>query len=97
MKALNLNDEQLNEVKNFAKLLFLPKEISILIGLPTEQQAAFIHDCSIPGNKSYESFLFGRLTTESEIRKTIVENAIAGSKDAQTLAIKYLNDVFFDE
>lgn len=95
MNPLKLSDEQIQGIHDYASLLFLPREIAWLIGLSTGQQMAFIDYCLTSEHPYAEAYQKGRLQTEAEIRKTIIDNAIAGSKDAQNLALKYLNDEHF--
>ena len=84
---MTLNEDELKKIRELAGLFFAPKEIAIIMQLPTE---AFCKTCQREGSAVYQSFLAGRLEQEALVRKSIVDFAKKGSTPAQTMALDLL-------
>lgn len=85
--------EQLNEVREYAGLLFAPKKIARILGV---DEAAFLSDLNDESSEVSKAYDKGRLLTEAELRTSILRLAKQGSSPAQTLAIKLRDELQLD-
>jgi preprotein translocase subunit Sss1 len=88
-----LSDEQIENFAKFSGLMFSPEKIGIMLGLDGDNLDRFITMCNKPLSEEYMIYMKHRLLTEAEIRDTIIANAKNGSKDAQNMAMNYINDI----
>lgn len=88
-KFLNdITQEELLQVEELAQLYFTPKEISVMLEIKYAEVKDTIENEE--GN-FYEAFMRGRLQSETDLRKSIMMLAKAGSSPAQTMAMDLLN------
>lgn len=91
---MDLNQEQIAEIEQLAALFFTPKEILIVMGIFIQE----ISGAQIADPNFSLAFQRGKLKSEAEVRKSIIELAKKGSAPAQILADKIitqakLNDI----
>lgn len=84
------NKDFLSSVKELSELLFVPKEIAIM--LQVEPSEKFITKCRTEGTEEYKAYMGGRLEAEMMLRKSILTLAYNGSSPAQTMANNLLMD-----
>lgn len=82
---MDLSDEQLLEIEEYGKLFFSLKEVAILVELEYAALNEMMQDENSVVFKAYHK---GRLTSEVDVRKSIIEMAQSGSTEAQKLALK---------
>lgn len=87
MAAVHLNEEQLSQVRELAKVFFTPKEIAIYLQCDIP---AFAEACHEEGSAVFMAFHGGRLESTFELRKNIMQLANSGSSPAQTMALELL-------
>ena len=87
---MHLNEQQTLEVTEMAKLFFTPREIAIFLKVNIEEFIACSKDESDP---VYIAFVSGRLHTEYELRKSILQLATSGSSPAQTMMLELLKQL----
>lgn len=82
----NLSPRQklLKEIEYFAGLMYTLKEVQIITGFLTEDY--FSEDIQ-------NSYQRGQLLADSEVRKSIMDQAKSGSAPAQAMAAKLLNNL----
>mgnify|MGYP001582592429 CR=1 FL=1 len=87
----SLNDitaEDLAEINKLAAAFYVPKEIAMILELPT---GLFMEACTTEGTECFNAFNGGRLKSEYEVRAAVVQLAKAGSSPAQTMAMQMIN------
>lgn len=84
---MDLSEEQLDEVKGFAALLFFPEEIATIMEIDPQ---SFRDEIKSKKGKIYLAFISGKLKTEAELRKTTLTYAKQGSSPALTASLKFL-------
>lgn len=90
---MNLNDEQLQKLEEYAASLLPASDIAILIGIEAKDRKTFEVRCKLhEGTAEYEAYNRGRLTTKLELRQNIIKLAKAGSPAAEPLAIKFMSE-----
>lgn len=90
---MDLTDEHLARLREYAAALLTPQEIAVLLGISPGERKAFCVRCrSHEGDPVYEAFHLGRLTTKLELRTNIIKLAKAGSPAAEPLAEKFLRE-----
>lgn len=82
----NYSDEILQQVRELAKLFFTPKEIAIIL----ELDDFFGMQCLDESSPAYKAYMAGKLQSEMELRKNILQLANSGSSPAQTMALDML-------
>jgi hypothetical protein len=91
---MDFTTDQIKEIEELAGLLFSPKEVLIIIGV--FDQSRVVTQLS---NKDFSlAYQRGKLKSEAEIRRSVIELAKNGSAPAQMLADKIitqakLNDI----
>lgn len=94
---MDLNDGQLDKLREYAAALLTPQEIAVLLGISPGDRKVFCVRCrSCEGDPVYEAFNLGRLTTKLELRTNIIKLAKAGSPAAEPLAEKFLREQNID-
>lgn len=81
----SLNDilpAEYEEIKNLAALFFTPREIAMMMSLPSGD---FVFACEREGTPAYEAFQGGRLQSEVDHRTSVIKLAKSGSSPAQTM------------
>jgi hypothetical protein len=86
---MNLNPEQLKEIENFAGLYFTIDEVAEIMELDKELIRELYSDKESDFYKSYKK---GFLTSESKVRKCILDLALRNSSPAQDAIKKIARD-----
>lgn len=95
---MNLTNEQLEQLEEYAAALMSITEIAILMDIPTPVRTQFKVLCrQVDTSPLYKAFHKGRLTTKLELRRNIIKLAKAGSPAAEPLAIKFINEQMIDK
>lgn len=90
---MELTNEQLQKISDYAAALMPPAEIAILVDIPHNLHGKFIQACKHHvASPIFLAYQRGKLTTKFELRKTVVKLAKAGSPAAEPLADKYLRE-----
>lgn len=88
---MNLNENQITAIKEYASALLPADEIGILLSFSPEErielEEVIKNHTSSPVYMAYHA---GRLQTKYELRKMVIKLARNGSPAAQPLAEKYL-------
>lgn len=84
-----LNEEQLAQVKEMAKVFLLPREIALILEVDVD---AFVAACNDQRTAVYRSYQGGRLLSVFELRKNVLQLANSGSSPAQTMALELLRE-----
>ena len=88
-KSLNdITDEEIALVEELAALYYTPKEICIIVELNLAEAKEQIE---VEEGNFYTAFQRGRLQSETDLRRSILMLAKAGSSPAQTMAMDLLN------
>jgi hypothetical protein len=74
--------EELDEIKRLAGLLFVPREIAIMLEFDED---AFVVECELKDTAVYRAFHGGRLQRTVLHREKIIKLADSGSSPAQTM------------
>lgn len=97
-KYMELTNEQLLQLQEYAAALMNITEIAILMDIPPVARTQFKVMCTKDEDSPlYEAFHKGRLTTKLELRQNIIKLAKAGSPAAEPLAIKFINEQMIDK
>jgi len=95
---MQLDDEQLKEIRDMSAALLPPSEIAILLGIPADEREYFCDICKNHcQNPIYTAYHQGRLQTKYELRQTVIRLAKAGSPAAEPLADKYMREQIINE
>ncbi len=89
---MNLTEEQLVEVEQFAAAFMKPYEIAIIMELGPMFIAAIEDPCTAV-SQAYQK---GFLSSKYQVNRKIVDLAKAGSSPAQAMANKLIQDIEFD-
>lgn len=88
-KSLNdITPEELQEVERLAALYFTPREIALMLQIKFDE---VLLQFDANQGDFYEAFQTGRLQSEVDLRKGIIQLAKAGSSPAQTMAMDLFN------
>ncbi len=82
-----LTNEQLQLIEEYASLFFNYKQIAISLKIDI---AEFIDEITNESSQAYIYYQAGKMKSEIEIRKQIIQMAKLGSPAAQTEAIKLI-------
>lgn len=89
-KSLNdITEEETAEVVNLAALFFSPREISVMLELDPREVNEQLDAGEGP---FYRAFQQGRLQSEVDLRRSIMQLARAGSSPAQTMAMNLFKE-----
>lgn len=91
---MELSEEQLKQVTEWAQMLFTPEEIAIVLQVDTGKMQDNINSRQ---GLVYAAYKRGQLLTIGKIRKAIIELAESGSSPAQTLAMSMIENLQIDE
>lgn len=86
---MDLSEKQLTEIEEWARALYSPREIAIILHLDPDALREEIED---ERSEAYQRFHRGRLISEGVIRKSIFDLAENGSSTAQGLALKLIEE-----
>ena len=90
---MTYNNELLIQIEEYAAALLSISEISILIGLSSDEALEFQEKIkNHRDSEVYISFNRGRLHTKYELRKKVIDLAKRGSPAAQPIAEKYMHE-----
>ena len=81
------SNEQLQQVNELAAVFFTPREISIIMEMDEE---TFMDDVNREDHPLSKAFLSGKLKSEFEVRKSIVQLAKSGSSPAQAMSMELI-------
>lgn len=87
---MQLTNEQLEMLETMGANFFPIKDIAIVIEVNEHQLKQAIKDVSTEAHKRYHK---GKLLTELELRKSIVDLAKRGSNPAQKMLLELLTDM----
>lgn len=87
---MNFTDEQLAEIELMGSCFFTYKDIAVLLEVDPKELKEILEDQNSEVYKSYEK---GRLKSELEVRKSVVDLAKRGSSQAQEMVLKYITDI----
>ncbi len=91
---MNLNEEQLKEIEEYAGLMFTIKEIAIIMNLSCSDLKKEVQN---ENGNVYLSFKKGRLLIEAKIRKSIFDLAEDGSSPAHSLSLDLIKKAKMDD
>ncbi|HRH57412.1 MAG TPA: hypothetical protein PLS10_07155 [Chitinophagales bacterium] len=74
---MQLSEEQLKEVEEYAALLFTPSEIAIILEV---NEIGFIEELKNNESGVYKAFYKGILTTQIKLRNTELKFALKGNQ-----------------
>ena len=84
-----LDQSDLDELRNMAKLMFTPPQIAVMLELDADALAIAVAEENA-GTGIYSAFWGGRYECEAEIRASIMKMANAGSTPAQAIALELM-------
>jgi len=84
---MNLTDEQLKQVEEYASYFFSPKEICIILGIDHKTTL------TIEGSEFSNAYQKGSLLSQAKVRKSIIDLAQKGSSPAQALAVQMMDKI----
>ena len=88
LKSLNdITPAELQEINAMGAVFFTPKQIAIAMEFEVDP---FVDACLENGSDCYNAFEGGRLKSEFEVRKSVVQLAKSGSSPAQTMALEMI-------
>lgn len=88
---MQLSEEQLKEIEQFASRAFKVAEIAIIIGVPANELEL---EFNMPGSLAFTAFEKGRLKSMFDLRNNIYSNALGGSSPAQVEMAKLFNSQY---
>ncbi|HNS47834.1 MAG TPA: hypothetical protein PKH94_11390 [Bacteroidales bacterium] len=91
---MELTDEQLALVEEYAAAFLTFREIAVLIGVNVYQFCELMNDKDSP---AFYRYFVGKTRAKFEIRKNIVDMAKKGSPQAEELTLSLMNDAEFEE
>lgn len=91
---MELTDEQLALVEEYASAFLTFREIAVLIGVNVYQFCELMNDKDSP---AFYRYFVGKTRAKYEIRKNIVDMAKKGSPQAEDLSQALIHDSEFDE
>lgn len=91
---MELTDEQLALVEEYAAAFLTFREIAVLIGVNVYQFCELMNDKDSP---AFYRYFVGKTRAKYEIRKNIVDMAKKGSPQAEDLSQALIHDSEFDE
>lgn len=95
---MELSNEQLEQLHEYAAALMHISEIAILLDIPVKKLTRFKVECTKDQNsKLYIAFNKGRLQTKLDLRRNIIKLAKAGSPAAEPLALKFIDEQLLDK
>lgn len=91
---MELTDEQLGLVEEYAAAFLTFREIAVLLGVNVYAFLELMKDKDSP---VYYRFFLGKTKAKFEIRKNIVDMAKKGSPQAEELTLSLMHDAEFEE
>lgn len=91
---MELTEEQLGLVEEYASAFLSFREIAVLIGVNVYQFCEMMNDKDSP---AFYRYFRGKTRAKYEIRKNIVDMAKKGSPQAEDLSQALIRDSEFDE
>lgn len=86
---MNLNDEQLQQIEQYAAAFMTVDQIAALVDMPVDQLREEICLHTKPASKAYRK---GKAQSIYDIKSKVVKLAKAGSPQAELLADRYMNE-----
>ena len=87
---MNLTDEQLEAIEEFAHFFLDPKEIAYIIEVDEIQ---FLKEMENPSSEAHRRYYKGYLSEKARQRKAIQELAAGGSAPAQAMVKAYMDEL----
>lgn len=87
---MQLTDEELQQIEEFAGLLFTPEQIAVLMDLPEADLNTAIRS---PGHVAYLAYQKGYLMASATLRRSIIKLASQGSTPAQKMMLDLLQEI----
>lgn len=84
----NFSPDELKQVEELSELFLTPREIARMLQIDCQ---IILEQIDAEDGQLYEAFMRGRLQSEVDLRKGILQLAKAGSSPAQTMAMDLLN------
>lgn len=78
-------EETLNQIKDLGAAFFTPDETSVIM-----QDPKLTEKSQDPNDEYYQAYYSGRLQSEFDLRKSIIQLAKSGSSPAQAMAMDLL-------
>ena len=91
---MNLNENQLEQVRELAGLFLAPNEIAVIIHVDIDPFVSAIADKS---GIIYRNYLLGKSQAKQAIRENVVKMAKHGSPAAEELAERYIKEQELEE
>lgn len=93
---MELTEEQIEKLKEYAKLMFSYEDLAYMIGIKGENVPAFVELASNAYSSIGEVIKVCRLETIALLRQRIIDSAVSGSSSAQDSLKKMINDLNFE-
>lgn len=81
-----MTEEQLQTIEQLAGLFYSPEKVAIMTEID-------IDALKMPENPAYKAYWKGYYQSEAEFRTKVVALAKAGSSPAQTMTLKFIQDM----
>ena len=91
---MDLTQEELEKVKEYAGLFLKPIDIAVLLDKP---EALFKALCWDPSSEIYHAYRKGQVEAKLKLRRPVIKMAEHGSPQAEILADKYINEQLMSE
>lgn len=86
---MNLSEEQLKAISDYAGLFLTPEEIAVLLDMDVQQ---FMAEIKSKKGLVYIHYMKGKTLAKKEIRENVLKMARHGSPQAEELAEKYISE-----
>lgn len=87
---MKLSEADLNQLEEFGSIALPLTDIAVILQVnPDELQTA----CSEPTSLEHQRYQAGFLRLKAELRKSIKDSAIQGSNPAQSLMIRFIEEI----
>jgi len=87
---MKLSEADLQQLEEFGSIALPLSDVAVILQVnPEELHAA----CSEPTSLEYQRYQAGFLRLKAELRKSIKDSAIQGSNPAQTLMIRFIDEI----
>ncbi len=87
---MTFTSEQKAEIETMGSLFFCYRDVAIFLQL---DPVKFIECVSDQTSEAFIAYERGRLKSELEVRKSVVDLAKRGSSQAQEMVLKYITDI----
>lgn len=84
---MQLTEEQLKTIEEYASVFMTPAEIAVVIGIPTDDMISILSDKTHPASVAYAK---AKAVRKYEIRKKVLQMAGFGSQSAGASVEQYI-------